>query len=283
MSSSNASHVDSELPPVDERLAPPETDYEVWNGELVHVPAADEPHGDRHSKLSALVEAHAGPEFNVACDMLTRTSKVNDIAPDVSVYPSAPDPRTGRRQLEHLAFEVVSTSSLSRTGERAAELMRRGVRRVFAIDVSRARALEWSSALGTWRVLDTSAHIEDQALAAPLPIDRLIRTGKADDAMVRAFIVKGNPVIEELRAQVHTKSFAKGEQEGFAKGKQEGLAEGKQEGFAEALITILTARGVTMGSADRARIVDERDAAVLTRWAVRAATCGDVSQLFDDV
>jgi Uma2 family endonuclease len=307
MSSSNASHVDSELPPVDERLAPPETDYEVWNGELVHVPAADEPHGDRHSKLSALVEAHAGPEFNVACDMLTRTSKVNDIAPDVSVYPSAPDPRTGRRQLEHLAFEVVSTSSLNRIGERAAELMRRGVRRVFAIDVARGRALEWSGALGTWSVLDTGGHIEDEALAAPLPIDRLIRTGKADDAMARALIVKRNPVIEEVRAQDRASSeqrgliqgrqqgLVEGQQQGFLEGQQQGLLEGRQQGFLEAqqglargqtevlanaILDILGVRGVALEPAERARMLSEPDPDRLRRWLLRAVTCTRPSELF---
>ena len=45
--------------------------------------------------------------------MLTRTSEKGDMAPDASVHPAAPDPRTGGRQLEDLAFEVVSTERLS--------------------------------------------------------------------------------------------------------------------------------------------------------------------------
>jgi hypothetical protein len=74
--------------------------------------------------------------------------------PDVSVYPDAPDPRTGGRQLEQLAFELASTQSLGHAGRKAAKLAGRGVRRVFAIDVERSRALEWSAALGAWRELD---------------------------------------------------------------------------------------------------------------------------------
>ena len=43
---------------------------------------------------------------------------IDDIAPDVSVYPAGPDPTTGGRQLEQLAFEIVSTQSLRNAGAR---------------------------------------------------------------------------------------------------------------------------------------------------------------------
>src|SRR5262245_16479747 len=112
MSSFDATHATPDLPPVDERLVTPETPYEILDGVLVYVPPADPPHAMRQAKLAALVEAHAASDFVVAVEMLTRTSKTNDFAPDVSVFPAARDPVTGRRQLEHLAFEVASTESL---------------------------------------------------------------------------------------------------------------------------------------------------------------------------
>ena len=152
--SSDASPLRPPLPAVDDRLAPPETPYEIVGGELVYVSPADPPHATRHSKISALVEAHAGMEYEVASDMLTRLSEVDDRAPDVSVFPLGPDPQTGGRQIEQLAFEVVSTESIGRAGIKAAQLVARGVRRVFAIDIERSRALEWSAVLGTWSVLD---------------------------------------------------------------------------------------------------------------------------------
>jgi hypothetical protein len=139
---------------------------------------------------------------------------------------------------------------------------------VFAVDVERARALEWSSALGTWSVLDTRAHIADPVLAAPLPIEALLRAAKADDAMARALIAKRNPVIEAVRAE--------GKLEGLA----EGISRGRAEGLAESLIVMLEARDVALGSADRARILGERDPATLARWTVRAATCKDVVEMF---
>ena len=114
--SPDASRADHALPDIDDRLVAPETRYEVHDGELVVVSPANPPHATRHVQLAALIEAHTGPEFETAADLLTRTSEVDDIAPDVSVYPDAPDPATGRRQLEQLAFEIASTQSLGNAG-----------------------------------------------------------------------------------------------------------------------------------------------------------------------
>jgi Uma2 family endonuclease len=248
------------LPDVDQRLVAPETRYEIYDGELVHVAPADEPHGTRHSKVVALVEIHTGAAFDVACDMLTRTSETSDVAPDVSVFPRARDPRTGGRQLEQLAFEVVSTESLSHAGRKAAKLIARGVRRVFAIDVARVRALEWSAPLETWSMLDPGGVIEDPALAVPLSIHALVHAAETDDVVAHALLLKRNAVIEAARAQDR--------------------AEGKQEGRAETLIVMLDARGVVLGSADRERILGERDPSTLARWITRAATCTDIAEVF---
>lgn len=256
----DASRARPALPDIDDRLAPPETCYEVHDGELVCVPPADPPHATRHSKISALVEAHAGLEFEVASDMLTRLTDVDDKAPDVSVFPLAPDPQTGRRQIEQLAFEVVSTESIGRAGIKAGQLVARGVRRVFAVDVERSRALEWSAALGTWSVLDPDGHIEDPALGAPLPIGDLVHAAKADDSMARALIAKRNPVIEAVRAQDR--------------------AEGKAKGKAEALVDVLALRNLSVDDAVRARILGEQDLARLQRWLSRAMTCATVAELF---
>lgn len=256
-------------PAVDDPLAEPETRYEVRHGELVHVSPAHEPHANRHSKISALVEAHAACDFDVASDMLTRTSADNDFAPDVSVYPSDRDPITGGRQLEQLAFEVVATQSLGNAGEKAAELSARGVR-VFAIDVDRERALEWSVALGTWRMLDPAGHIADPALAVPLPIEALVRAAKADNAMARALVAKNNPVIVQNRAEGHA--------EGYAAGKLEGELKGR----AESLLDLLAARGIAPLSAERARILGEQDPTRLSRWLLRATTCVTVAEMFAD-
>jgi Uma2 family endonuclease len=260
--SSELSRADPELPAIDDRLVAPDSRYEIFDGELIYMPPADPPHATRHVQISVLVEAHAAPQFEVACDMLTRTSRIDDIAPDVSVYPEAPDPRIGGRQLEQLAFEVVSTESLGHATRKAAKLAARGVRRVFAIDVERSRALEWSTVLGTWCPLDAAEHIDDPALAVALPVASLIRSARTDDAVARALLAKRNSVLEAARAQ----------------DRAEGLARGR----AEDVITVLDARGVALDSAARERILHERDLATLARWLVRATTCADVAALLDE-
>ena len=260
--SSMVSHAASELPDIDDRLVEPETRYEMLDGELVYVSPADPPHGEHHLQLAALIEAHTGFEFEAAADLLTRTSKGDDVAPDVSVYPDAPDPRTGGRQLEQLAFEIVSTQSLGSAAVKAAKLARRGVRRVIAIDVERSCVLEWSSALGSWRELDPAGQIEDPALEVPLPIEAMIHAAKADDAVARALVARHNPVIEAVRA--------------------EDRAAGRVEGKIEALVAILAARDIALDSAARERIVRERDPERLDLWIARAAVAEVIAEVLTE-
>ena len=271
-----ASSVDSDLPGLDDRLVEPKTRYEMYDGELVYVSPADPPHAELHVQLAALIEAHTGFAFEAAADLLTRTSRVDDIAPDVSVYPDAPDPLTGGRQLEQLAFEIVSTQSLGDAADKAAKLATRGVRRVFAVDVARSRVLEWSAKRSTWQELDPASYIEDSALEVPLPIAAMVHAAKADDAVARALVARRNPVIEALRAQ----DRAAGKADGKVEGKAEGKVEGKAEGKVEALIAILTARDIDPGAA-RERIVQERDSYRLDRWIARAATASTLADVLD--
>jgi Uma2 family endonuclease len=256
-----ASRADSELPAVDDRLVEPETRYEIHDGELVYVSPADAPHAERHVQIAALLEAHTGPGFEVAADLLTRTSPVDDIAPDVSVYPE-PAPGTAGGELAQLAFEIVSTQSLGRAGGKAAKLAARGVRRVFAIDVERSRVLEWSVARGAWCELVAEGHIEDPTLEVALPIAAMIHAARTDDAVARALVARHNPVIEAVRAQDR--------------------ASGKLEGKLEGLIAILTARGIALDSTTRERIVCERDPQRLDRWIARAATSTTITEVLAD-
>jgi Uma2 family endonuclease len=246
---------------VDDRLVMPETRYEI-DGEVVYVSPADPLHASRHSKLSALLEAYVAEGYDAASDMLTRTSELGDMAPDGSVYPSAPDPETGRRQLEELAFEVVSTERLAQAGKKAARLSERGVRRVFALDVARQRVLEWSATLGTWEILASDASIEDRALALPLLVHDLVAAAKADDAMARALLAKGNPVLAEAIAGAQAQAQAKGK--------------------ALALLAVLRARGLAVEPATERRILETANERELDAWLVEAASCASVAVLLGD-
>jgi Uma2 family endonuclease len=257
-----------DLPDVDERLVAPETRFEIIEGKVEHVAPADEPHGTRHSKISALLEAYAAAAYDVASDMLTRTSVKEDMAPDASVFPAARDPAIGGRQLEELAFEVVSTERLAHAGKKARALTERGVRRVFAVDVERRRALEWSRRTGTWEILAPDGAIEDRALVLPLPLSALVDAAKADDAVARALIAKKNPVFEEA---LHA---ARGE------AKREGKAEGELLGKVAAILRILAMRGLDVSKKTEKRIRAEQDEAVVDRWLDQAVICRRADDLF---
>ncbi|MCA9559776.1 MAG: Uma2 family endonuclease [Myxococcales bacterium] len=257
----NSTPEDRRRPAVDDRLVAPESRFEISDGKVVYVAPADEPHGTRHSKVAALVEAHARDDFDVAVDMLTRTSVLDDMAPDVSVFPRARDPETDGRQIEQIVFEICSTERLRDAGVKAAKLVGRGVRRVFVVDVERRRALEWSTATESWQILGPDEVITDSALAAPLPAAALVDAAKADDAVARALLVKGNPVlVSALRASHDT---------------------GAAEALVESVLAVLQARGLTVPNDVETRIRATRDAAVLQAWVREAATCGGADDLFE--
>lgn len=261
----------------------PETRFEIIDGKVQHVAPADEPHGTRHSKISALLEAYAAPGYDVASDMLTRTSARGDMAPDASVFPAARDPETGGRQLEEIAFEVVSTERLNHAAKKARALHTRGVRQIFAIDVKRRRALAWSRATDNWSMLAPDGTIEDRCLALPLPIHALVDAAKADDAVAAALIAKKNPVIEEAvrageergKRDGEKLGEARGEKRGEERGEKRGEKRGKKRGLREgkiaSVLAVLEARGLRVSDKQEKQIRKEKDDAVVDIWVRRAA------------
>ena len=220
-----------------------------------------EAHAKRHAQVIALLEAHVACAFEVTDDQLFRTSPDDDLAPDVSVYPDAPDPATDD-QIPELAFEVVSTQQLGDAAVKAAKFAARGVRRVFAIDIPRSRALEWSDVRAAWIELDPAGQIVDPALGVPLPIDALVHAASTKDPVARALVAQRNPVFEAVRATSR--------------------AEGKIEGKIEALFTILAARDMAIDGATRQRIRDESDPHRLDRWLARAAIATSSADVVTD-
>jgi len=245
----------------------PETRFEIIDGEVVYVAPSDEPHGTAHAKLSAILDAHAAPAYRTAVDMLTRTSVKGDMAPDASVFPAERDPETGGRKLEALAFEIVSTERLSHAGAKARALVGRGVRRVFAIDVERRRALEWSRGTDAWEILPPDGTIADDALVRPMAIAAILDATLADDAIAQALLAKKNPVLEGALAG----ALERGEVRGFVRGKAEGKA--------EAVIAVLSARGLAVKKKARERILAAEDGE-LDAFLARAVLCASVDDLF---
>ena len=253
-----------ELPDVDQRLVAPETRYEIHEGRVVYVAPADEPHGTRHSKIATLLEIHAKDEFDVAVDMLTRTSVLDDMAPDVSVFARARHPKTGARQIEQLAFEVASTERLWRSRPKRSSS---SVAACGGCSPSTWCTSEpWSGRgpPGAGEFLARDGVIEDETLAAPLPVAALVDAVKADDAVARALLVKRNPVIEEaLRGESRRRRRA-------------GPSRGQGRGDSWPSCTPAGSRCPT-----RWRSVSRRPGypALLESWLLRAATCTDVDWL----
>jgi Uma2 family endonuclease len=253
----------AELPDVDERLVAPGSGYEIIDGQVVYVPPADEPHGTSHVSLAAIVKAHIAEGFTAAVDMLTRTSRIDDIAPDVSVFPSARTAKGGR-QLEVIAFEIASTQALSDVADKARRLSGRGVRRVFALDLGRRRALEWSRELGTWSILGLDGTIVDEAFAVPLRIAPLLDAALGDDSIVQAWRTRRHRAFEEERAEGH----------------REGHREGLRAGHQDVILELLEARGISVEAEDVARIRGEADLEILHQWRTRAKHVVAIADLF---
>jgi hypothetical protein len=172
----------------------------------------------------------------------------------------------------------------------------RGVRHVFAIDVKRKRALEWSRETNAWEMLPAKGALRDRALALPLPFDALVHMAKSDDAVARALLAKKNPVLDGAirdgraegeakgrtegeakgRAEGRAEGEAKGRAEGRAEGEAKGRADGQAQGKADALLKLLRARGLRVSSGHRARISGCTDVRRLDRWIRRAVTASTV-------
>jgi len=185
------------LPAVDEHVVPEGAGWELLDGERIKIPPSEEPHATQHLDLGYVLRAHVAEGFTVATDLLTRTSEDTNFAPDVSIYPAARDPLTGGRQLEALAFEIVSEQSMAVPTRKAIALIKRGVRRVFAIKLRKhtQTLLEFDLDANAWVTLAPSTPITDPTLALPIIVNDLLRAAHADGAVARALLAREVPEV----------------------------------------------------------------------------------------
>lgn len=226
--------------------ATPEEREELVRGKKPHAALSLPEHGDPHLCLDVALGTHVKPGF----------------ATDTCIRREGIDPATGHRYLEEMAFEVVDSQRLSDVTARAEELSARGVRRIFAVFTRKRVVREWRD--GDWEPLSDDAHIQDDCLAAPLPVEALLRASALGAAAVRG-LARGEPELKRL------------------------LAEREAEGRArEALVARratlrlqLEGRRVTTDAADEARFDACEDTATLDGWIVRAANATGRAQVFD--
>jgi len=236
------------FPLVDDHLIEPEvTRDEIINGRRVVAQPAEASHADKQVDLDTLLRIHVAPGYVASADLITRFGVQADFASDTCVRREGIDPATGRRYLEEIAFEVVSTQTEQKTVEKAEVMHRRGVRRIFGIWVKgRRKVCEWSGESRSWRLLDEGSQIEDPCLATRLPVKALLDAALVRRAVVQALESQGEPAIQELKAAA------------------------KALGKAEGALKILEARGIAVSSVQREEILGCTDLERLDRWLLRA-------------
>ncbi|MEZ4406924.1 MAG: Uma2 family endonuclease [Polyangiales bacterium] len=249
-------------------MVAPESHAEILDGRVYRTMGSNQPHGVRHFEAThvfagALADGYAG-----AVDMLTRLDEESDAAPDLSVFPSAPDPKTGGRQIEEIAVEVLDSERMSHTTDKVEKLAARGVRRLFAVRVAARKVYEWDRDHHDWTELEEGAVIEDRCFRVPVPARALVDRVLADDTVARALLARGNPVIvAALDAQRDA-------------GRRDGRREEALRARREVLRTLLSARGLTLAADHAARVDGCDEAATLDAWIVRAASARNADEVF---
>jgi hypothetical protein len=244
-------------PAVDDHLVVPEvTRDEIIAGRKVVAFPAEAPHGDKQVDLDSLLRFHVAPGYVVSADLITRFAVDSDFASDTCVRREGVDPATGRRYLEEIAFEVVSTQTERNAAEKAQVMHRSGVRRIFGVWVKgRRKVCEWSAESERWEPLEDGSQITERCLGAPLPVKALLDAAWVRRAAVQALEIQGDPAVQELKEAA----------------KAEGIARGIARGIAESILEVLEARGTTVRPEQREEILGCSDVDRLKRW-LREAT-----------
>ncbi len=250
-------HVDDYMTDIDFRRE------EKIGGEVFRTMGSELPHAAQNGEIDYVLRGLLTPDYCVASDLKTRFEEESDFANDSAAVKKGIDPKTGRRYLERLAFEVVWKQTRRKVTAKAPRMLRRGVKRVFAVFVRRGEVAEWSAEKETWVVLDPSSAIEDKCLVKPLPVAALLDAGKADATVVRGLETKGDPEIGRIRS------------EGEAKGEVKGEVKAMQA----AVLAVLAERRLEVKGEVRVAVSSCDDPATLDRWlrrAVTASTAEDV-------
>ena len=184
---------------------------EIVDGVVYRTMGANPPHATQHAGVTHVFVGVLADGYAVAVDLLTRADEDSDAAPDVSIFPSAPDEKTGGRQLEEIAFEVLDTERLAHATDKVEKFAKRGVRRLFAVKVASRRVYEWDHAHHDWTELDAAGEIVDRCFRVPLPVAALLDRMLANDTVARALLAARNRVIEGAIAEREARGEARGE------------------------------------------------------------------------
>ena len=282
------------FPRLDDRLVPNEdSPYEMIRGEKVQALPANVEHADAQLRAAVGVDLFLRDEYVAAVEMLTRVNGGSDFATDVSVRKRGVDPATGERYLEELSFEIVNEQTLKSIESKAQDLVRRGVRRVFAVFVKKGQISEWSRTQQCFVPMDKDATFDDPVLVRPMVVRALVDRALALVELVRTLELQKHPEIQRIRKKGLDEGHKKGLDEGHKTGHKKGLDEGQKKGLDEGhkkgldegttkvrsmFVRLLQVRFGEIPSAALARIA-RADADTLDAWADKVASASGI----DDV
>lgn len=259
------------FPRVDDHLVQPEVSREeIIRGRKIVTMGANPEHAEAHSRADFLILAHVRDAAAVGTDLLTRVNQGSNFATDVSVRKRGIDPQTGARYLEELSFEVVNEQTMRDVTEKAEDLARRGVRRVFAIFVKKGYVGEWSQAQREFVPLAGDGVIEDPMLIRPIAAQALLDIAIAECEVVRALWQKGNPEIKRIH------------QEGLDEGRQKGLDEGHKKGLDGQRKMFSRLLGIRFGSVSVAyeSRIHSATATEIETWMANELTASTIDDVF---
>jgi len=281
----------SNFPSIVDHLVKPEVSrVELVRGREVDVSGAEPPHADAQARLAFLVLAHVVVGFVVSTELLTRMGRGSDFATDVCVRKDGTDPRTNTRYLEEVVFEIVNEQKKRDVTEKAEDMLRRGVRRAFAIFVKTGEICEWSAKKRKFVSIDSDGLILDRVFVRPVPVQSLLDQAAGEAEAALALIAKRNPAIVKHEQDVEKlgrkKGIVEGRKKGIVEGRKAGLAEGRKAGLAEGLDVgrelLLSMIGMRFGAVPsplRQQIL-AADAQTLQLWGRRLMTSGSLEDVF---
>ena len=271
-SSSSFPPPDAAFPPVDDHLVLPEVSREeIIRGRKIVTMGANPPHAETHARADFLIMPHVRDDYIASSDLLTRVNHGSNFATDVSIRRKGLDPQTGVRYLEEISFEIVNEQSARDVTEKAEDLVRRGVRRVFAIFVKKGYVGEWSKEKCEFLTIAPNGTLVDRLFIRPIAVRALIDAALAENEVALALWKKGNPAVMRIRAD--------GRKEGHEEGYKDGQEEGHKEGQRELLVRLLERRFGPL-SADAALRIQSADSDILGIWADRIWDATSIDEMF---
>jgi hypothetical protein len=151
-----------------------------------------------------------------------------------------------------------------------AEMLDAGTKHVWVVRLTGARRVEVHEKGRKMRLAQPGEDlVAPGILQNPVPVVALYDRDAAHVATLRNLLQRRG--YESLDA-VRVEGRNEGKIEGRNEGKIEGRNEGKVEGQRHALFVLLAARGLALSEAQRARIDETEDIALLDIWIVQAAT-----------